>query len=185
MHKRLLQLARLGIRRLLRRDPLPALLARGLSVGRNFYMQDDCCIDASHCWHIRIGDDVTLGPRVMLLAHDASTKRALGLVRLGKLEIGDRVFIGAGSIVLPGIRIGSDVIIAAGSVVSRDVPDGQLVAGNPAKIIGTSAEYLARQQALRESVPVFGEAYTLRGGVSSEMKAQMNQKMKDGVGFIE
>ncbi|NSL56771.1 acyltransferase [Uliginosibacterium aquaticum] len=180
----MIALLRRFYRRITGRDPLARLIARGLKVGRNFYMQDGCTIDASHCWHIRIGDDVTLGPNVTLLAHDASTKRALGHVRLGKLEIGSRVFIGAGSIVLPGVKIGDDVIIGAGSVVTHNIPSGQLAAGNPARVLGSSADYLERQRQLMRSAPNFGEAYTLRGGVSAEMKAEMNRRMGDGPGYI-
>lgn len=172
------------LRRLLGRDPLPRLLRRGLVVGRNFYLQDGCVIDASHCWLIRIGDDVTLGPNVTLLAHDASTKRALGVVRLGKLNIGHRVFIGAGSIVLPGVSIGDDVIIGAGSVVTRDIPQGSLAAGNPASVIGKTSDYLDRQQALMNTSPCFDESYTLRGGIDAQKKNEMNARMQNGVGFI-
>jgi acetyltransferase-like isoleucine patch superfamily enzyme len=49
--------------------------------------------------------------------------------------IGDNCFIGAHSIVLPGVTIGNGCIVAAGSVVARDVPAGSLVAGNPARIV--------------------------------------------------
>ncbi|MDO6385532.1 DapH/DapD/GlmU-related protein [Uliginosibacterium sp. 31-12] len=171
-------------RRLSGRDPLPRLIARGLVVGRNFYMQDGCTIDACHCWHITIGDDVTLGPNVTLLAHDASTKRALGHVRLGKVEIGNRVFIGAGSIVLPGVSIGDDVIIGAGSVVTHDIPAGNLTAGNPARILGLTADYLARQAEAMKSAPCFDQRYTLSAGVTAAMKAEMNRRMGDGPGYI-
>jgi acetyltransferase-like isoleucine patch superfamily enzyme len=49
--------------------------------------------------------------------------------------IGESCFIGARSIVMPGVRVGDRCIIAAGSVVTRDVPDNCIVAGNPAQII--------------------------------------------------
>ncbi|MEN3111526.1 acyltransferase [Uliginosibacterium paludis] len=173
------------LRRLLGRDPLSRLRANGLITGRNFFMQDSCLIDASHCWHIRIGDDVTLGPRVTLLAHDASMRQALGKVRLGRLEIGSRVFIGAGAIVLPGIRIGDDCIIGAGSVVSADIPAGSLAFGNPARVMGSTADYLERQRQLMAGSPVFDERYTLRGGVTTAMKEEMNRQMQNGPAFID
>jgi maltose O-acetyltransferase len=171
-------------RRLFRHDPLAILQARGLSVGRNFFMQDDCTIDAWHCCHIRIGDEVTLGPRVTILAHDASMKRALGMVRLGKVNIGNRVFIGTGSIVLPGVTIGDDVVIGAGSVVSQNIPANSLAVGNPARVVGTCEEYLARQKALMASSPCFDETYTARGGVTAARQEEMNTRMGDGSGFI-
>ena len=109
-------------------------------------MLDGVLIDWSHCWHITIGDDVVLAPRVQVFAHDASTKAYLGYTRIGKVEIGDRVFVGAGSVILPGVRIGSDVVIGAGSVVSHDIPDNVVAAGNPARVVGALDEYVARRK---------------------------------------
>lgn len=170
--------------RWLRPNPLEELKARGLTVGDNFAMLDGVRLDWSHCWHITIGDDVTLAPDVRILAHDASTKRPLGYTRIGKVVIGDRVFIGAGSIVLPGVRIGSDVIVGAGSVVTKNVPDNTVVSGNPAKAIATVDEWLDRKKLEMESVPCFGAEYTVRQGVSAHMKAEMNERMKDGIGYV-
>lgn len=49
-----------------RRDPVSWLVKQGLVVGRNFAMLEDVFIDPSHIWHIVIGNDVTLGPRVQI-----------------------------------------------------------------------------------------------------------------------
>jgi maltose O-acetyltransferase len=57
----------------------------------------------------------------------------LNYTKIGLVKIGDNVFIGAGSIILPNVKIGNNVIIGAGSIVTKDVPDNSLVAGNPAK----------------------------------------------------
>ena len=51
------------------------------------------------------------------------------------VRIGDNCFIGAHSIILPGVTIADGCIVAAGSVVARDVPAGSLVAGNPARVV--------------------------------------------------
>lgn len=157
---------------------------RGLVVGKNFSMQNEVIIDYSHTWHIVIGDDVTLAPRVHILAHDASTILHLKYARIGKVKIGNRVFVGAGSIILPGVTIGDDVIIGAGSIVTRDIPDGQLVAGNPAKMICTLEDYLQKKRQEMNVCPCFDERYTIRNNVTGEMKSEMNARMKDKIGYV-
>lgn len=60
---------------------------------------------------------------------------APGVTLCGCVHVGENTLIGAGSVVLPRIRIGSNVVIGAGSVVTRDIPDGVVAFGNPAKVI--------------------------------------------------
>lgn len=55
---------------------------------------------------------------------------------IGCIEVMDNVFIGLGSIILSDVKIGPNAIIAAGSVVTKDVPEGSIVGGVPAKVIG-------------------------------------------------
>jgi acetyltransferase-like isoleucine patch superfamily enzyme len=52
------------------------------------------------------------------------------------VEIGDRAWIGARAIILPGVRIGEGAVVGAGAVVTRDVGPFEIVAGNPARKIG-------------------------------------------------
>ncbi len=84
--------------------------ARGLKVGSNFNMLGGCIIDHSHCWLIRIGDNVTFAPRVHVLAHDASTKRVLGYTRIALTSIGNDVFVGASSTIMPGVTVGGGAV---------------------------------------------------------------------------
>lgn len=56
--------------------------------------------------------------------------------KTGEIEIFDNVFIGAKSIIMYDVKIGPNAIVAAGSVVTKDVPEGAVVGGNPAKVIG-------------------------------------------------
>ena len=81
------------------------LIKMGLKVGRNFGRLNGVILDPSHCWLISIGDNVTMAPRVHILCHDASTKQFLGYTKIGRVDIGDNVFIGAESVVLPGVSI--------------------------------------------------------------------------------
>lgn len=57
--------------------------------------------------------------------------------RTGSIEIYDNSFIGAKAVIMPNVKIGPNAIVAAGSVVTKDVPEGAVVGGNPAKIIGS------------------------------------------------
>lgn len=165
-------------------NQVEALRKNGMIIGKNLALLPGCFIDFSHCWHITIGDDVSIAPNVSIFAHDASMKMHLNYARIGKVVIGNRVFIGAGSIILPGVMIGSDVVVGAGSVVSRDIPDNSVASGNPARVIGKTDEYLTRKKAEMEFHPCFSEKYTIRGGVTPEMKAEMNAAMKDRIGYV-
>lgn len=59
----------------------------------------------------------------------------------GPISVGDNVYIGSRSIVLPGVTIGDNVLIGAGSVVTRDIPSNVVAAGVPCKPIKTLDEY--------------------------------------------
>lgn len=62
----------------------------------------------------------------------------------GKVVIGNWVYIGTDSLIMPGVTIADNVLVAAGSVVTKSVPSGVIVAGNPAKIIGNIEDYIKR-----------------------------------------
>lgn len=83
---------------------------------------------------MHVGEKTYIAFDVALLAHDFT--RGLYL----HTRIGRHCFIGARSIILPGITIGDESIVAAGSVVTKDVPPRSLVAGNPAKVIKSDIE---------------------------------------------
>lgn len=160
------------------------LVKMGLTVGRNFNPQLGFDLDASHCWLITIGDDVTFGPDVRVLAHDASMHQALGYTKIAPVSIGDNVFIGAGSIVLPGVSIGSNCVIGAGSVITKDVPEGMVYAGNPAKQICTTQEFLSKHREKMQDRPCYDESYTLRQNITAEKKGQQKRDLIDGVGYV-
>jgi serine acetyltransferase len=85
---------------------------------------------------VRIGKDCVLAPHCVVISHDASYVPTLGRYRFAPVEIGDRVFIGYGAVVMPGLTIGSDSVVGAGAVVTKDVPPNTVVAGVPARVIG-------------------------------------------------
>ena len=161
------------------------LISMGMTVGKNFGRLNGVILDPSHCWLITIGDNVTMAPRVHILCHDASTKGFLGYTKIGRVNIGNDVFIGAESVVLPGVTIGNNVIIGANSTVTHDVPDGVVVAGSPARVICTLEEYLAKERARMESAPCYGEEYTLRQNVSMEKRMEQKAALDGKIGYID
>lgn len=85
-----------------------------------------------------IGDDVLFAPKVQLYTAFHPTDpvfRAQLLEITRPIRIGNRVWIGGGAIVLPGVTIGDNAIIGAGSVVTKDVGSNVIAAGNPCRII--------------------------------------------------
>ena len=161
------------------------LISMGMKVGSNFGRLNQVILDPSHCHLIKIGDDVTMAPRVHVLCHDASTKQHLGFTKIGRVNIGNRVFIGAQSVILPGVNIGDDVIVGAASVVTHDIPEGMVVAGNPAKVICTTKEYLERHKNQMKDAPIYDESYTLRGNVTMEKRQQQVEELEGKIGYID
>lgn len=80
------------------------LIRRGVKIGENVHIIDSL-IDETYSFLISIGNNVTI-TGASVLCHDASTKKFLGYTKIGKVEIGDNVFIGRGAIVLPNSTIG-------------------------------------------------------------------------------
>lgn len=94
---------------------------------------------------IEIGSNVTITRGVCFVNHDGGVavfrNEYPSLNSFGKIIIGNNVFIGINSIILPGVKIGNNVVIGAGSIVNKDIPDNVVVAGIPAKVIKSLLEY--------------------------------------------
>lgn len=149
----------------------------GVKIGENCNFQNEVIIDYSHNWLIEIGSNVTLAPRVHILSHDASTKVFLNYTRLGKVSIGNNVFVGAGAIILPGVEIGNNVVIGAGSVVTKSIPSDTVFSGNPAKLICSLEVFLDKHRKNMENCPVYDESYTLRGSLTQAKKIEMIEEI--------
>lgn len=96
---------------------------------------------------ITLERDVRISSDVIFVTHDGGIhafrdqEKYKKVVKYGKIVVGERSFIGAKSIIMPGVIIGKRCVIGAGSVVTKDVPDYTVVCGNPAKPICTVWEY--------------------------------------------
>lgn len=161
------------------------LISMGMTVGINFKRLNGVILDPGHCWLIEIGDNVTVAPRVHILCHDASTKLFLGYTKIGRVIIGNNVFIGAESVVLPGVKIGSNVIIGANSTVTHDIPDNSVAVGSPARVICSLEEYLEKEKKRMNIAPCYGEEYTLRLHVSMEKRMKQRRELERKIGYID
>ncbi len=113
---------------------------------------------------VKLHNNVFITPEVMFVTHDVITemlskkeKAAPGTLfpeyHMDTIEIFDNVFIGAKSVIMGGVKIGPNAIVAAGSVVTKDVPEGAIVGGNPAKVIG-SFDALAEKRKKMKDRPI-------------------------------
>ena len=108
----------------------------GISIGSGSGIGVNCRIHGP----LQIGDNVMMGPDVVILTHTHNIERTdipMGSQgsRVAKVVIGNDVWIGMRSIIMPGVKIGNGVVIGAGAVVTKDIPDYAVVGGVPAKII--------------------------------------------------
>ncbi len=160
-------------------------MSRGLKVGKSFHRGAGCFIDPSHCFLISIGNNVTMSINVTVLAHDASTEKLIGYTKIGQVHIGDNVFIGAGSIILPGVSIGDNSIIAAGSVVTHSIDANSVIGGNPAHYICNINDYRKKHKKRMDSSKQFSEEYTMRHKLSDDKKEEMIKATNDSIAYIK
>ncbi len=117
-------------------SPFACDYGRFIEVGDNFFANCNCVILDSG--GVKIGDNVMFAPNVGIYTvghplhfelRNASWEHAKPII------IGNNVWIGANSIILPGVTIGDNVVVGAGSIVTKDIPANMLALGNPCKVI--------------------------------------------------
>lgn len=158
----------------------PKLLRKcGGEVGENCWFGTRK-IDISHAFLIQIGNNVSISD-ARLLTHDASTKRELGFTRVGRIVIGNDVFIGADAIILPGVKIGNRVIVGAGSVVTKDIPDDSVVVGSPARRIASYHDYISQKHDEMSKCNVYKTHYSKKS--KQEIEQMKQDLMSGGIGY--
>ena len=108
----------------------------GISIGKGSGLGVNCLVHGP----LEIGEKVMMGPDVVILTHTHNIDRTdipMGDQgsRVAKVTIGNDVWIGMRSIIMPGVKIGNGAVIGAGAIVTKNVPDYAIVGGVPAKII--------------------------------------------------
>lgn len=109
---------------------------KNITLGNDLYINFGCTL--LDCGQITIGNNTLLGPNVSMYSANHpldAQERIEGALIPEPITIGNRVWIGGGSIILSGVTIGDDTVIGAGSVVTRNIPSGVVAAGNPCKVI--------------------------------------------------
>jgi maltose O-acetyltransferase len=121
----------------------PGQLRRdGLVIGAHTRINRDCCLDARGSLHI--GENVSISPEVTILTAYHPIDDPEFRVASRPIEIDDYAFVGTRATILAGVRIGRGAVVGAGAVVTRDVPPLAVVAGVPARQVGTRPEEALR-----------------------------------------
>ena len=121
------------------------LRKKGITIGEHSKTATN--IRTAEPYLITIGDNVTISHSVDFITHDNSVCKIYGTYNdiYGRITVGDNCFIGAHSVLMYGVTIADNVIIAAGSVVTKSITESNvIVAGCPAKIIGTWDKFGAK-----------------------------------------
>lgn len=124
-------------------------------IGENVYFYSRIMPAEPHM--VKIGNNVVIATNVRFMTHD----RVDLLIKwkyekevkkfVGPITVGNNVFIGCDTVILPGVKIGNNCIVGAGSVVTKDLKSGGIYAGVPAKKIGTFDEFIKKRMKYYET----------------------------------
>lgn len=107
-----------------------------IEVGKNFFANYNCTIiDVAK---VKIGDNCQMAPNVAIYTagHPLHPVSRNSMYEYGiSVTIGDNVWIGGNTVIMPGVHIGSNTVIGAGSVVTKDIPDWVVAVGNPCRVL--------------------------------------------------
>ena len=149
-------------------------------------MGDNCSINPDSVigdapW-VRIGNNVRLAS-CTLLTHDGVINMLMNAYRVkldavGKIDIGNNVFIGNRATVLRGVTIGDNCVIAAGAIVANDVPANSVVGGVPARFICKTEELVERLKRESEALPWFHLIMQREGGHDAALEPELDRLRK-------
>jgi len=168
-------------------NPVEYIKSLGVSVGENtrfiiypyFFSYPEF---GSEPYLISIGKDCLISYGVAFITHDGSmsvcqklTTSDKRVYKLGRISIGDNCFIGCHSLIMPGVNIGNNSIVAAGSVVTKNIPEGEVWGGNPARFIKTTKDLISKVEKTSET-PEQKELLEIVLKHNEEMLKELNKK---------
>jgi acetyltransferase-like isoleucine patch superfamily enzyme len=123
----------------------------GVKIGKNTQIFTSIDNFGTEPYLISIGSNCVVSGNVHFFTHDGGVNvinhlKRTDVDKIAPILIGDNVFIGYGTLILPGVHIGSNTIVGAGSVITKNIPDGVVFAGTPAHLIGTIQDYWSKNQ---------------------------------------
>lgn len=107
---------------------------KNIEIGDDTQIGDNCFLDGRD--KLKIGDHVDIASQVLIYNEEHNIGSLDFEASRSPVEIGDYVFVGPRSIILPGVKIGKGAVVAAGAIVTKNVPEFAIVAGIPAVKIG-------------------------------------------------
>lgn len=155
----------------------------GMKIGKNVYIGEKVIFDFIYPYLIEIGDNCRITSGTIILSHDATIFRFLGVNRIAPVKILEGTFIGANVIILPGVTIGPNAMIAAGSVVNRDIGEGKIAAGNPARPYADYSELIDNYREMAQKGTVIRKKDIENGKISQNVIKKIVEK--DGIAFIQ
>lgn len=159
------------------------LTERGARIGNGTML--NCGVEAfgTEPYLITVGEKCLFAADIHLITHDGGVTMLNFLDYFGEqhmdsiapITIGDKVYIGTGAYVMPGVTIGNNVIIGAGAIVTKDIPDNVVAVGVPAKPIESIDDYCRHLQEKGKLFPTVGMPYEQKRAYFEE-KFSLNKK---------
>ncbi|WP_278689495.1 acyltransferase [Clostridium baratii] len=125
------------------------LISKGCKIGKGTRL--NCNINAfgTEPYLIEIGKNCLFAGEIHLITHDGGVKvlNSLGyfngknMDKLGRIKIGNNVYIGTGALIMPNVIIGDNCVIGANAIVTKNIKSNSVAVGSPAKVIKTIEEY--------------------------------------------
>lgn len=120
----------------------------GAKMGEGVFIGDGCKFDYDYAFLLEIGDGAVIASNTIVELHDSSLPNVAGKgkLRVGRIIIENRAYIGVNCTILPGIKIGKGSIIGAASLVNKSIPEGEVWAGTPVRYICKVSELVEKRR---------------------------------------